>query len=393
MKEYPKIPVRFLGTTPGGDVAVCGDAGRLRLPSGPVEREGDVALRYAPYLETVRGLIFRDSCREICTALSRRVHRDVNLSDIDGVDIRTEKHGHSYHVARVDLKLCDEVVSFAVNVAVTEEAKSSLKKEFHLLEDLGKRFGLPYLPRVFYLGSEPYRESGHAPRSLAMFVGEWFDGFHEFHLHRDEGDTAPRILLWDTDRGYRLLSDDQCLVVYRQAACVLTHYYDWHRHRQIHPWHHAAGDFVLRQEGSRVDLRLITVRDYTRVGAFETDTVAAQRAALLMFFLHLTLQMRLDRLDGVGEVAWAPEQCLHGVVAGFFRGLSGDERGRNQAAPSAALVLDLLTGFTVADWVNVLGAYLEAYPHSRDELRLIGEHADAHLREMTRVLAEYRLTE
>ena len=43
--------------------------------------------------------------------------------------------------------------------------------------------------------------------------------------------------------------------------------------------------------------------------------------ALLFFLLNLTLRIRLDRLDGVGEIAWADEGCLSPALEGFFLAL------------------------------------------------------------------------
>ena len=46
-------------------------------------------------------------------------------------------------------------------------------------------------------------------------------------------------------------------------------------------------------------------------------------AALLLFFLTLSIRMRLDRLDGTGDVAWADDSSLTGVWTGFLEGLAG----------------------------------------------------------------------
>ena len=50
--------------------------------------------------------------------------------------------------------------------------------------------------------------------------------------------------------------------------------------------------------------------------------------ALFFFLLNLTLRIRLDRLDGVGEIAWADEGCLSSAFDGFFLALEEKvERG------------------------------------------------------------------
>jgi len=40
--------------------------------------------------------------------------------------------------------------------------------------------------------------------------------------------------------------------------------------------------------------------------------------AIVYFFLNLTVRMRLDRLDGVGDVAWAGDFCVNAISEGFF---------------------------------------------------------------------------
>jgi len=44
--------------------------------------------------------------------------------------------------------------------------------------------------------------------------------------------------------------------------------------------------------------------------------------ALLLFFLRLSIRMRLDRMDGVGEIIWADHRAVAGTLEGFLEGLS-----------------------------------------------------------------------
>lgn len=91
---------------------------------------------------------------------------------------------------------------------------------------------------------------------------------------------------------------------------------------QIFPWHHAAGDFVVRFRDPGLDVRLVTVRDFRPM--FDAGATEAPRwflEALLLFFLNLTIRMRLDRLDGVGDLVWADQWVLLAAIEGFFQGL------------------------------------------------------------------------
>jgi hypothetical protein len=171
------------------------------------------------------------------------------------------------------------------------------------------------------------------------------------------------------------------------VARILTAYYNWNTFRQIYPWHHAAGDFVLREEGGKVDVRLVTIRDYRPVVDFSTRKRAGKLLALILFFLHLTVQMRLDRLDGIGDVIWAEDHCLEGAVAGFFQGLAlGNSRAR-KAIASGGEMLDLLRSFDRKEWLHLMEECVETYELSQEELSLLQERASGHLDELQQVLA------
>ncbi len=389
MKVSQKIPVRFLATTPSGDMAVDERNRETYLPVDPQGPTTDARLRYGPYLEAVQDFIFRKDGGEMLAALGSRLGRQVDITSIDWIDIRTEKHGACYQVARVDVRALGKTLSFAVNVAVTESGKSQLRQDFRLLRRLGGRYGYHLLPRVYFKGAERYRERGGRAHWLHMFVAQWFEGYHEFHLSRKCANEPPCIFLWDLDGGSRYLSRDRSLELYRQAAEILTLYYDWNGCKQIYPWHHAAGDFVLREDGGKVDVRLITIRDYSAVVDFRTEKREAKLLALILFFLHLTIQMRLDRLDGVGGVAWAEDYCLEGVVTGFFEGwVSGDHRSR-RTIPAGGELMEVLRSFDGGEWFHLLEECLGAYQFSREELSLVQEYGRAHLDKLQQVLAGY----
>lgn len=387
MKDASTIPVRLLATTPGGEVDLGEKSQATHLPAGPHSEEGESELRYGPYLGAVHYLLLRNNCQKILEALADRLGRGVTLEEVEAIEIRTEKHGAFYHVARADLSVSGEIVSFAVNVAVSDTARAELERDFRLLQSLTNRYNYKFLPKVYFKGAGIYREPGKPLRWLHMFVAEWFQDYHEFHLHQDQADGSSRMLVWDLDRGSRYLSEHQCVSLYRLGAKILTLYYNWNNFKQIYPWHHAAGDFVLREREGTVDLRLVTVRDYAAVVDFKTGKKAGKLLALVLFFLHLTIQMRLDRLDGVGDVVWAEDICLEGVVPGFFEGLSEGQGGSRKGMPSPVEIHALLRNFTGEEWVQFLVELLETYNFSQEELSLVRDHGDGHIDHLQQVLA------
>ncbi len=387
MKDVSKIPVRLLATTPRGEVDLGEKSQATHLPAGPHSEEGESELRYGPYLGAVHYLLLRNNYQKILEALADRLGRGVTLEEVEAIEIRTEKHGAFYHVARADLSVSGEIVSFAVNVAVSDTARAELERDFRFLRGLTNKYNYKFLPQVYFKGAGMYREPGKPLRWLQMFVAEWFQDYHEFHLHQDQADGSSRMLLWDLDRGSRYLSEHQCVSLYRLGAKILTLYYNWNNFKQIYPWHHAAGDFVLREREDTVDLRLVTVRDYAAVVDFKTGKKAGKLLALVLFFLHLTIQMRLDRLDGKGEVVWAEDICLEGVVPGFFEGLSEGQGGSRKGMPSPMEIHALLRNFTGEEWLQFLVELLETYNFSQEELSLIRDHGDGHIDRLQQVLA------
>ena len=84
-----------------------------------------------------------------------------------------------------------------------------------------------------------------------MFLGDWFDGFHEFHLTQQADSDELAMVVWDGATARCLLSEKQAMDLYRKTAMILTACYDPITLCQIFPWHHAAGDFVVRVERDR----------------------------------------------------------------------------------------------------------------------------------------------
>ena len=85
--------------------------------------------------------------------------------------------------------------------------------------------------------------------------------------------------------------------------------------------------------------------------------------------------MRLDRLDGVGEVAWAEEYCLQGIVSGFFQGL-GEGRSRiNASVPPPSELKDLFCSFSKDEWLQLLVEMLATYSFASEELSFNHHHS------------------
>ncbi len=310
--HQPKI--KYLSQSPHGyvlvDEATCQSPMRLtRCEASPAHGP---ALSYGQYFRGITDVISKDGYAPLVEATGRQVVRDISLTDIEEILIYAEKHGSDYHPARIEVMVGDVCAGFVMNVAVTARGKARLCREFEVLEYLNGKYDFPFLPRTHFQGEAVLP-------SMLMFLADWFEGYHEFHLSVDKRDGSRKLVLWDTEKNHCHLSRPQAWQIYSQAAKILTLYYDLETFEQIFPWHHAAGDFVVKTQEKSLDVRLVTARQYAPM--LDRSEGVSVPEALLFFLLNLSVRMRLDRLDGVGAVAWADDECVDATLEGFAEGL------------------------------------------------------------------------
>jgi hypothetical protein len=282
-----------------------------------------LSISHEDYFRTIRRFLEIDDYGMLTCALAQRWQNKVTLSDIGKIGVCLAKHGEFYHPARLEVSAGQQSAGFVVNVAVSDNGIQTLHEEYHSLKRLNDEFTPSFLPRVYGFGE--IETAGQ--RKIPLFLGDWLDGYHEFHITGEPAGDAAGIRVWDGDANRGLLSTDQQADIYRQAARILTYYYNVESLEQIFAFHHAAGDFIVRVENDVVDLKLITVRRYASLlrnqdslenGCPDVETILQ---ALLLFFLGLSIRMRLDRIDGVGDIVWADSLAVPATLEGFFEGL------------------------------------------------------------------------
>jgi len=343
------FPIHCWINTPAGLMAANEELAAVPMPVGPFRQE--LPLRYGPYLEAISSFLTQDHCRALQRVLPQHLQRAVSLSEIAKIDIISEKHGALYHVAQLRVHLQQEICRLAINVAVTPQQQAFLENEYELLTLLSTSNGNQFLPTPYLAGETTYRVDAELSRTLKLFIVEWFNDFHEFHLGKDAKGPPPIIKVWDGGAPGLRLKRQQGHALYHRAAAILTACLDGRSFRQIYPWHHAAGDFIVKVEGDSVDLRLITVRDYRCLLSPEPDFENLV-AAILHFFLNMSLRMRLDRLDGVGELAWAAPDCLGPLLAGFLQSWERKTQA-NAHLPSCRELLDVLRSLNQDEWLQL----------------------------------------
>ena len=178
----------------------------------------------------------------------------------------------------------------------------------------------------------------------------------------------------------------------RQAAYILTLYYDQASFCQIYPWHHGAGDFIVKCEPDALSVKLITARQYEPLVYFDRQEQADRLVAAIHFLLNLALRIRLDRLDGVGKPAWFGAHAVHAAVAGFFAGLADTSASDRLQLGSAEDFLAVMQSFDAGEICDMYGSLLEIYAgEDQDDFDLIRRELSGHVEELQQALQEFSL--
>lgn len=357
--------IKYYVSSPSGDIPVDKSTWDLPLDADPDKTP------YHVYFQSVENFIIPGTIRQVLRVIAEKTGKDVRLKDIGEILIRAEKHGALYHPASIEFIAGDDAVKFCLNVAVSAKGRESLRNEYEIIKGLLKQFSFSYLPKVYFFGEM---------NSITFLLEEWFEGYHEFHLALTD-DGSQQIKLWEYGTGERLLSQKQSLEIYRQAAQILTLYYNLRDFRLICPWHHAAGDFIASvPEDDHIAVRLTTVRGYEPFLPSDVNEMINPVLALFYFLLHLSLQMRLDRCDGVGDVMWADDYCVDATVAGFLQGIEQKSDFPDSCGSPRSFV-KLLKSFTQENLRQTVLPIAEQFRETKD-YRVIQGHLKGHIEKL-----------
>ncbi len=353
----------------------------------------DESISHAAYFMAAQTFLEANSFEVIIRAASRQLDRDVKTSDIAEIRVRLEKHGEFYHPSRIETVVDQQQLFFVLNVAISETGRRFIETEFHLIDRLNTEQPLDYLPQVYGFG----RAEGVNGENFAMFLGQWFDGYHEFHTSFDPVDKMLKIMVWDDSRGRFFLSIEQNKMLYALVSKILTGYYNLESFEQVFSWHHAAGDFIVRVENEKLDVRLVSVRRYKAIFGDQNNTqipiVDPQRIlqALLIFFLNLSIHIRLDRLDGIGEIVWSDSLAVEATLVGFLEALSMKPDIPSLPDSPMACFAAYLTSCSQEDLIDLTGAIVNRFNPRMPGLSVIKDnirpHAEALYAAVQQILA------
>jgi hypothetical protein len=351
----------------------------LRLDT--LRKADDVSVRHADYFEAAQAFFEARNHDVITRAASQRLGCAVKPQNIADIRVCLEKHGAFYHPAQVEIIVDQKRLCFVLNVAISNSGRRFIEQDYHHLKRLNAETPFDYLPEVY--GWEQI--AGRTGLNFGMFLGEWFDGYHEFHLAPDPADKKVKIVVWDHSGGRFFLTAAQTKSLYVQAAKILTCYYNLLSFEQILAWHHAAGDFVVNFENGRPRLKLVTVRRYAAIfenqKQIKADASDPQRLlqALLIFFLKLALQMRLDRLEGVGEMVWSDKSAVDATFTGFLDALSIKPDVHILPDSPLPCFLAYLSAFQASDLYDLSLAIVKRFDPRMPELPVIKQNLKEHV--------------
>jgi hypothetical protein len=375
--------VRYFFSSPAGDVPV--DDGLLSRPFLLNPMQEHPHLKLGDYFKAIERFVTGNNGEALLRILGNIRQEPVSSPEIAEILIRSEKHGGLYHLSSVEILGPGIQHKFVVSTAVTESSREWLQRESQALKLLNESFRLTYIPEVFLVEELELQTPG-GPSKLMLMLGQWFEDYHEWHLHR--GDSGePHWIIWDFKNGYRKAEDREIFKIYEQAALILTLYYNVQSTHQIYPWLHAAGDFVVKSEDETVDVRLTTVRGYEPLIIFLEEQDTNPVMALITFFLNLTIRTRIDRWEGVGEVAWAPDFSVQPTVQGFFRALENMEKEGRYEPGGTGNFAALLRTFRKDELRRLSVPLLDFYrQESRETASLVEKQLDSHCQSLWSVI-------
>ena len=344
------------------------------IPGDAIPR--DPAISIGDYFSAAGCFLSENDFSIVKTGIKAFFEQPVLTDQIDRISVFLEKHGAFYHPLKIQVAVHGRsCCSFVLNGAVSKPGLVLIEKEHQLISRLNKTYPNRYLPLVF--GVDIIRtDKGR----MGFFLGEWFEGYKEFHTTKDHG--VRRIVIWESNGTGHTISETTALPIYQEISRILTYYYDIETFEQIFPWHHAAGDFIVFQEGDMVFVKLITVRGYTPLtefGAQERDKKPHILPSLMFFCLNLTLRMRLDRLNGTGQAVILDEKLIPAIVHGFLQALDEKSKAYDYGSLRVSF-LEFIRQFSPEQLMEMMAVILEDHPPNPAEMDLIEEGLDSHCR-------------
>ncbi|ACL05982.1 conserved hypothetical protein [Desulfatibacillum aliphaticivorans] len=374
-------PILFFAAMPGEVLPLTPEMAVTSLPS---KRDGQSSASeghatFGGYFQALGQMLAEDGFAIPMAGVKSQLGEDLEVSHVREWRVVAEKHGAFYHPARVEAVTERGTAVLAANVALSDPGRAAAEREYALLSALQKGRKQSFIPTPYGLDRTPCPlEGGGSTEAMALFC-QWYAGYCEFHLSVNPESGKHGVIVWDNQGGHFFLDQSQAASLYEKAAAILSYYYDPENFRQIFPWHHAAGDFVVKVEDGVTDVRLITVRQYEgMIEAQDGADLESRVEAALYFLANLTMRMRLDRLDGVGDLVLAEDSEVFPCVRGIFQGLASREKESGEKGDFHSILLDICRELPQETWRNLCLELVEASSSQAPDRPLLLAHIEEH---------------
>jgi hypothetical protein len=372
-------------SSPEGDVPVSEEMMQRPFVVRPLENHPFLSL--GDFFQATRNFLWKGDGERLFCPLNGRKSSNGQMGKIQQLIIRYEKYGALYQILSAEAVAEGLKRKYGVIAALSPEAKETLERECDLLDRLNGRYVYSLIPQI-YLKDKVI--SGHSEKSetIDMALSNWFEGYHEWHFSGNKN-NAETISVWNMERGYQSAATDVIGEIIRQASKVLTLYYDHISNHQIYPWHHGAGDFVVKVDEEGVDVRLISVRGYDATISPLKGRITNPLELILFFFLNMTVRMRIDKSEGMGDPVWAGAFILPAVLSGFLEGLKQKEEEGKTDKRIREKILHYLRDLTRKALHKKLVRQIEMYRGIDPvDFSCMHEHIEAHSNELYRALVK-----
>lgn len=330
---------------------------------------------YGDYFTGARSFLAGNQHHAVIAGMKKLAPDGAPQRPIRRITIRLMKHGAHYHPARIRVEAGNETRLFALNAAVSHPGLRIIDEETTALARISRSFPYAYTPVVLARGGVCF-DGAHR---MEMFLANWFEGFKEFHLSVNPTSRKAEIVVWDEENGPYFLDGGSVQALYAETSKILTGYFNVASFEHVAAWHHAAGDFIIDDSGGALSARLIAVRSYKPIFEIQHPDLGDMLDALFVFLLTLSIRMRIDRENGVGDFLWADDRALSGIVRGFFQGL--EMQSRHGLIPEAIIraFSNYLLAFTAADLLTWITDITDRMYGHVPEAPLIRKHLREHV--------------
>ena len=336
------------------------------------------SLTIGDYFLSARKLLKNNGYLFLRKGLKVVLSHNIEVDEIEKIKISLEKHGPFYHPIKVIVFLKkEEPVFFVLNGAVSEMGLALIENEYQNLYQLKPKV---FIPEVFGMGFVK-TEKG----KVGFFLAEWFDNFEEFHVVRTDNKNKTGIL--KKDGSFSLIPDSEAFTIYEKASEILTYYYGIDSLKQIFPWHHAAGDFIIKINNNDLEVKLITIRGYDSLMKLDGLPENSEQNSnfllgLFFFFLNLSIRMRIDRNKGTEEYVFLDEIIVQATIRGFINGLKENLK-KNQKSTRINpdffdQFIEFVKEFDLKDLLNAFIMITGSYNKEAPETLIIEKNLELH---------------